>query len=71
MSAHAAGHAALLIEERGVLVTEDMLSDALIPMLDLNDAGAPIEDYLAALRLIEGVGGRRCPRPRPRVHRRS
>jgi glyoxylase-like metal-dependent hydrolase (beta-lactamase superfamily II) len=56
--AHAPGHAALLIEERGVLVAGDMLSDALIPMLDLNDSAAdPIEDYLAALRLFEGVAG--------------
>lgn len=55
--AHAAGHAALLIEERGVLVAGDMLSDVLIPMLDLNDAADPIEDYLAALRLLEGVAG--------------
>ena len=31
-----------------------MLSDVLIPMLDLN-AADPIEDYLAALRLLEGV----------------
>ena len=53
--AHAPGHAALLIEERGVLVAGDMLSDALIPMLDLNDAADPIEDYLAALRLLEGL----------------
>ncbi|MFF1634145.1 MBL fold metallo-hydrolase [Leifsonia sp. NPDC058248] len=53
--AHAPGHAALLIEERGVLVAGDMLSDVLIPMLDLNDTGDPIEDYLGALRLIEGV----------------
>jgi glyoxylase-like metal-dependent hydrolase (beta-lactamase superfamily II) len=55
--AHAAGHAALLIEERGVLVAGDMLSDVLIPMLDLNDSADPIEDYLAALRLLEGVAG--------------
>ena len=55
--AHAPGHAALLIEERGVLVAGDMLSDGLIPMLDLNDAGDPIERYLAALRLLEGVAG--------------
>ena len=54
--AHAPGHAALLIEERGVLVAGDMLSDVLIPMLDLN-AADPIEDYLAALRLLEGVAG--------------
>jgi glyoxylase-like metal-dependent hydrolase (beta-lactamase superfamily II) len=54
--AHAPGHAALLIEERGVLVAGDMLSDVLIPTLDLN-AADPIDDYLAALRLIEGVAG--------------
>jgi glyoxylase-like metal-dependent hydrolase (beta-lactamase superfamily II) len=46
-----------LIEERGVLVAGDMLSDVLIPMLDLNDTADPIEDYLAALRLLEGVAG--------------
>jgi glyoxylase-like metal-dependent hydrolase (beta-lactamase superfamily II) len=55
--AHAPGHAALLIEERGVLVAGDMLSDVLIPMLDLNDTADPIEDYLAALQLLEGVAG--------------
>jgi glyoxylase-like metal-dependent hydrolase (beta-lactamase superfamily II) len=55
--AHAPGHAALLIEERGVLVAGDMLSDVLIPMLDLDDTADPIEDYLAALRLLEGVAG--------------
>ncbi len=55
--AHAPGHAALLIEERGVLVAGDMLSDVLIPMLDLNDTADPIEDYLAALRLLDGVAG--------------
>jgi glyoxylase-like metal-dependent hydrolase (beta-lactamase superfamily II) len=54
--AHAPGHAALLIEERRVLVAGDMLSDVLIPMLDLS-AADPIEDYLAALRLLEGVAG--------------
>ena len=55
--AHAPGHAALLIEERRVLVAGDMLSDVLIPMLDLNGTADPIEDYLAALRLLEGVAG--------------
>jgi glyoxylase-like metal-dependent hydrolase (beta-lactamase superfamily II) len=55
--AHAPGHAALLIEERRVLVAGDMLSDVLIPMLDLNDTADPIEDYLAALRLLEGATG--------------
>jgi glyoxylase-like metal-dependent hydrolase (beta-lactamase superfamily II) len=61
---HAPGHAALLIEERGVLVAGDMLSDVLIPMLaspaaeddhSVNDTADPIEDYLTALRLLEGV----------------
>jgi glyoxylase-like metal-dependent hydrolase (beta-lactamase superfamily II) len=52
--AHAPGHAALLIEERGVLVAGDMLSDVLIPMLDdVNSTNDPIEDYLVGLRLLE------------------
>ncbi|WP_182908573.1 MBL fold metallo-hydrolase [Microbispora sp. H13382] len=55
--AHAPGHAALLIEERGVLLAGDMLSDVLIPMLDADGTTDPIEDYLAALRLLEGVAG--------------
>ena len=52
--AHAPGHAALLIEELGVLVAGDMLSDVLIPMLNPT-APSPIEDYLAALQLLEDV----------------
>jgi glyoxylase-like metal-dependent hydrolase (beta-lactamase superfamily II) len=55
--AHAPGHAALLIEESGVLIAADMLSDVLIPLLDLNDTADPIEDHLAALRLIESAAG--------------
>ncbi len=55
--AHAPGHAALLIGERRVLVAGDMLSDVLIPMLDLNDTADPIEDYFSALRLLEGAAG--------------
>ena len=55
--AHAPGHASLLIEERGVLVAGDMLSDVLIPMLDLNGTADPVEDYLAALRLLEDAAG--------------
>jgi glyoxylase-like metal-dependent hydrolase (beta-lactamase superfamily II) len=53
--AHAPGHAALLIEERGVLVAGDMLSDVLVPMPAPTGTGDPIEDYLAALRLLEGA----------------
>jgi glyoxylase-like metal-dependent hydrolase (beta-lactamase superfamily II) len=52
--AHAPGHAALLIEESGVLVAGDMLSDTLIPFLNLK-AADPAGDYLAALDLFEGV----------------
>ncbi|OLF17034.1 MBL fold metallo-hydrolase [Actinophytocola xanthii] len=53
--AHAPGHAALFIEDRGVLVAGDMLSDVLVPMLDLTSATDPIEDYLTALSLLEAV----------------
>jgi glyoxylase-like metal-dependent hydrolase (beta-lactamase superfamily II) len=53
--AHAPGHASLVIEERGILIAADMLSDVLIPLLDLNGAADPIEDHLTALRLLEGV----------------
>jgi glyoxylase-like metal-dependent hydrolase (beta-lactamase superfamily II) len=49
---HAAGSAALLISEHGVLVAGDMLSDILIPFLEL-DAEDPIKDYLAALQVFE------------------
>jgi len=55
--AHAPGHASLLIEERRVLVAGDMLSDILIPLLDLSSTADPIEDHLAGLRLLEGVAG--------------
>jgi glyoxylase-like metal-dependent hydrolase (beta-lactamase superfamily II) len=55
--AHASGHAALLIEEHRVLIAGDMLSDVLVPMLDLSGAADPIGDYLAALLLLEGVAG--------------
>lgn len=53
---HATGHAALLIEDRGVLVAGDMLSDILIPFLDL-DAADPVGDYLSALQLFEDLAG--------------
>ena len=54
--AHAPGHAALVIEERGVLVAGDMLSDVLVPMFDdVDGTNDPVEDYLVGLRLLEGV----------------
>lgn len=49
--AHAPGHAALVV--RGVLVAGDMLSDVLVPMLDVRGATDPIGDHLAALDLLE------------------
>jgi glyoxylase-like metal-dependent hydrolase (beta-lactamase superfamily II) len=52
--AHAQGHAALLVEDRGVLVAGDMLSDILIPFPDL-EAADPIADYLSGLRVLEDV----------------
>jgi glyoxylase-like metal-dependent hydrolase (beta-lactamase superfamily II) len=52
--AHTRGHAALLIEDRGVLVAGDMLSDILIPFPDMG-AADPIEDYLVGLRVLEDV----------------
>jgi glyoxylase-like metal-dependent hydrolase (beta-lactamase superfamily II) len=55
--AHAPGHASLVVEDRGVLIAGDLLSDVLIPFLDLSGAGDPIEDYLAALRRVEAVAG--------------
>jgi glyoxylase-like metal-dependent hydrolase (beta-lactamase superfamily II) len=54
--AHSPGHAALLIEDRGVLVAGDMLSDVFPPMLDeFTTTNDPIEEYLVGLRLLEGV----------------
>lgn len=53
-SAHAQGHAALLITESRVLVAGDMLSDLFVPMPDMAAAN-PLEDYLAGLRVLEDV----------------
>jgi len=54
--AHAPGHAALFIEERGVLAAGDMLSDLFVPMLDnWGDDNDPIKEYLAGLLLLEAV----------------
>lgn len=51
--AHAPGHAALSIGARRVLVAGDMLSDVLVPMLDVGGTGDPVEDYLVGLRRLE------------------
>ncbi len=55
--AHAPGHAALLIEPSRVLAAGDMLSDILMPFLDLQ-AERPIADYLAALQKFDEVAER-------------
>jgi glyoxylase-like metal-dependent hydrolase (beta-lactamase superfamily II) len=52
--AHAIGHAALLLADRGVLVAGDMLSDVLIPMLDLRRPGQ-LDAYEAALDRLGGA----------------
>jgi glyoxylase-like metal-dependent hydrolase (beta-lactamase superfamily II) len=54
--AHAVGHAAVLLADRGVLLAGDMLSDVLIPLLDRRRPGQ-VGAYETALeRLGEAVG---------------
>jgi glyoxylase-like metal-dependent hydrolase (beta-lactamase superfamily II) len=49
--AHAIGHAALLLADRGVLLAGDMLSDVLIPLLDPRRPGQ-VGAYESALDLL-------------------
>ena len=54
--AHAVGHAAVLLADRGVLLAGDMLSDVLIPMFDSRQDDQ-VGAYEAALdRLAEAAG---------------
>jgi len=46
--AHAIGHAAVLLADRGVLIAGDMLSDVLIPLLDFRRDGQ-VDAYEVAL----------------------
>src|SRR3954471_22380070 len=55
--AHAVGHAALLLADRGVLLAGDMLSDLLIPLLDPRRPGQ-VAAYEAALDLLGAAAGR-------------
>ncbi len=55
--AHALGHAALLLADRGVLVAGDMLSDVLIPMLDPRRPGQ-VGAYATALDRLDEATGR-------------
>jgi glyoxylase-like metal-dependent hydrolase (beta-lactamase superfamily II) len=53
--AHAVGHAAVLLADRGALLAGDMLSDVLIPLLDPRRPGQ-VDAYASALdRLGEAV----------------
>lgn len=52
--AHSPGHVTLLLPARGTAVVGDMLSDREVPLLDLH-ARDPVDDYRAALDLLEGV----------------
>ncbi|WP_137294621.1 MBL fold metallo-hydrolase [Nocardioides dongxiaopingii] len=52
--AHSPGHAALVVEDSGVLVAGDMLSDVFVPMLDdFGPANDPVEEYLVGLRTLQ------------------
>ncbi|MET8994061.1 MBL fold metallo-hydrolase [Amycolatopsis sp. NPDC004169] len=55
--AHAPGHAALLLADRGVLIAGDLLSDVLIPLLDRRRNEEPAH-YRAALDRLEDAAGR-------------
>ena len=72
--AHAIGHAAVLLADRGVLLAGDMLSDVLIPLLDPRRPGQ-VGAYEAALDrldeaarhvdvLVPGHGADSTPAPR-------
>jgi glyoxylase-like metal-dependent hydrolase (beta-lactamase superfamily II) len=49
--AHAIGHAAILLADRGVLIVGDMLSDVLIPLLDRRQTGQ-VDTYASALERL-------------------
>lgn len=57
--AHSPGHAALVVEDPGVLVAGDMLSDVFVPMLDdFGPTNDPVEEYLVGLSVLEGAAQR-------------
>jgi glyoxylase-like metal-dependent hydrolase (beta-lactamase superfamily II) len=55
-SAHAVGHAALLLADRGVLIAGDMLSDVVIPLLDRRQPDQ-VGAYETALDRLEAAIG--------------
>ncbi|MCX5281622.1 MULTISPECIES: MBL fold metallo-hydrolase [unclassified Streptomyces] len=54
--AHAVGHAAILLADRGVLLAGDMLSDVLIPLFDVRQDGQPAAYEAALDRFGEAIG---------------
>src|SRR5215213_6192743 len=54
--AHAVGHAAVLLADRGVLLAGDMLSDVLIPLLDARRPGQ-VGAYQSALDRLGDAAG--------------
>ena len=70
--AHAIGHAAVLLADRGVLLAGDMLSDVLIPLLDPRRPDQ-VAAYATALDLLgeaadaRGLSSSRATAPSPRA----
>jgi len=54
--AHAVGHAAILLADRGVLLAGDLLSDVLIPLFDARQ-GDQVGAYETALDLLQEAAG--------------
>jgi glyoxylase-like metal-dependent hydrolase (beta-lactamase superfamily II) len=54
--AHAIGHAAVLLADRGVLLAGDMLSDVLIPLLDARRPGQ-VGAYQSAIDRLDDAAG--------------
>jgi glyoxylase-like metal-dependent hydrolase (beta-lactamase superfamily II) len=54
--AHAVGHAAVLLADRGVLIAGDMLSDVLVPLLDPRQSDQ-MDTYLTSLDRLEDAAG--------------
>ena len=64
-SAHAVGHAAVLLADRGVLLAGDMLSDILIPLLDRQQPDQ-VAAYDGARSARPGRQASECLGPWPR-----
>jgi glyoxylase-like metal-dependent hydrolase (beta-lactamase superfamily II) len=54
--AHAIGHAAILLADRGVLLAGDMLSDVLIPLFDPRQSNQ-VDAYETALERLDEAAG--------------